>query len=86
MFTQLLRSPELGGTMNASVWLIPSASTSTLFMHVTNMGHDIVAVQEFLVTNRALIIPFACVRLHMSTELGFCMESKTADLKIEKKT
>lgn len=50
-------------------------------MDIPDVSDDVVAVEEFLQADRAFVVPFSSVALHVASELGFGVESVTANLK-----
>lgn len=49
-------------------------------MDVPDMSDDVVAVEEFLPADRAFVVSFSGVALHVASELGFGVEAVTANL------
>lgn len=80
VLAQLLRPPELGRAVEALIGLVPAPAAPVLVVHVADVSDDVVAVQEFLQANRALVVALAGVRLHVTAELCLCVESEAADL------
>lgn len=58
-----------------------SARLTCLVVDVTDMSDDVVAVQEFLLTDVAFVVSFPSVALHVTSELSFGVEAEPAKLR-----
>lgn len=50
-------------------------------MDVSNVSDDVVAIQEFLVANVALVVSLSGMAFHVTTKFGFGMESEATNLR-----
>jgi hypothetical protein len=55
-------------------------ASAALLVDIPHVCDDVVAVQELLEANAALVVTFPGVRLHVASEFGFGVESEAADL------
>lgn len=80
MIVQIDRLPERFGTITA----FNSRVFAFLLMNISYVSDDIVAVEEFLLTNVAFIITLACMTLHVPSKLCFGVETELTNLKFGK--
>lgn len=55
-------------------------------MDVSNVSDDVVAIQEFLEANVALVVPLPSMAFHVTTKFGFGVETEATNLRNMKAT